>query len=196
MGSRGNSLSTLAVNMIAFLLLSLVFASTSAHFSCEECKAFVDKLNGFYLSEESLQEQLDFLVLNICPTDPEPQLCQDQFTARWSDMATIGFHVFAESSYVCGRLNFCPQLLGIQVPSCPECVDLVNLIADDAEKEETLLGIIQYLQGAAYCEGEEGQVDECKEFVGIMLPLAIPALAEGYFRIRAATLCSELSGYC
>jgi len=167
-----------------------------SQFNCELCTGFVDSLQEYYLSEQSLTEQKDFLVINICPTEADPVLCESDFRSRWTAIAAVSYPVFVEAAYICGSIDLCPLLhTRTRFPSCPECVDLVNLIADEAVEEENINNIIAFLQGGDYC-GQDIDETRCKEFVATMLPLAIPALATGYFKIQAASLCRDLGGYC
>merc|ERR1719369_1358208 len=71
------------------LLPFITMALASSEATCEDCKAVVTAIASFTTSKESIVNQIDILLAEVCPGAEDPEGCVEGLPGFWADIANI-----------------------------------------------------------------------------------------------------------
>jgi len=175
------------LHVLLFTVFSITSASRDA--TCEDCIAVVNTLATFLTSEESLANQIDVLLAEVCPMDEEPEVCVAELPAFWAKIAAVLWPGYfdAEAEWMCGSEENC----GEPPMTCEECTQGINGAIDQLLLPSTIEGIVMALSGDAFC-GQDNDPQTCEAVIEFLIPVALPALAEtgGRDPARMAEICN------
>jgi len=155
-------------------LLALVSATSNTR--CEDCHAVVSTLSTYLTSTESLANQVDILLAEVCPGADDPEECVDGLPGFWQGIAMILWPGYwdPEAEWMCNTEDICPSQ--IRDMTCQDCFDGIKAGIEQLLLPSTITGIIEALSGDVFC-GTFDNSEECASIIEALIPVALPALA-------------------
>merc|ERR1719334_1457414 len=107
-------------------LLALVSATSNTR--CEDCHAVVSTLSTYLTSTESLANQVDILLAEVCPGADDPEECVDGLPGFWQGIAMILWPGYwdPEAEWMCNTEDICPSQ--IRDMTCQDCFDGIKAV--------------------------------------------------------------------
>merc|ERR1719370_2125902 len=160
--------------MKLLVTLSTLLALTSAeNWPCEDCHAVVSTLATYLTSEESLANQIDILLAEVCPDAEDPEGCVAGLPEFCAMILWPGYWD-PEAAWMCATEDICPsQSRGM---TCQECFDGIKAGIEQLLLPSTITGIVEALSGDVFCGATETP-EECANIIAALIPVALPALA-------------------
>merc|ERR1712168_719277 len=174
------------------VFVALVFSVASADYTCDDCKSFGGKLQGYFETEESIAEQTGDLIQALCPQAEDPAMCESVISEWWPKMSAVLVPKFLDPEVCCSQLGVCSLKSMLSEPTCDECKNAMQGLSGLLMTQ--IDAMIVYLKGDALCGGSD---ETCIQVVDILMPYAIPALSQ-LLTVRAPEYCCALStnGIC
>jgi len=176
------------MNSFTALLTACLVAAASADITCEDCTIFGTNMQAYLMSAESIAEQIEIIVANVCPGATDPAGCESGIRENWEAIAMAMYPVFLNAEDLCMKLGACAQKSLVALPTCDECTGSVAAIADMISSEETINEVVAFLQGDGFCMGDA----DCSASAAAGMPLIMPVLA-AVLTENAAQYCCEQS---
>jgi hypothetical protein len=87
----------------------LAFASAADPEGCEDCKAVVMTLSAYLTSQESVNNQVDLLLAEVCPQAQSPDDCVEKLPAFWGRVAMVMWPGYynPEAEWMCATEEIC-----------------------------------------------------------------------------------------
>merc|ERR1719431_1289327 len=181
---------------LVVLALTAVIASTSTlpkDVTCEECVASVDSLVAKFTTDESIAEQVDFLIEKLCWMSTDIEQCKWGMTNLWPEISKALYPEFLPGKETCTNLfNVCTA--AVREWTCDECLEGVIGVSDYMMDPVVMDKMIVFLQGDAFC-GNHDMQEHCKEAVIELIPAAMPLLSELLFD-DSVSICQGINGVC
>lgn len=163
-------------------------ACKGADWTCDECEEGAAALGQFTTTPEATQAQTEVLLAEVCPGSDDPDACVTKLPAFWAELAVIILP--QHFTYICDDLQCAARTA---VPSCDTCVVRINGVTDALGWEETVTGWVDALtMTGGFCDlAHPTEVEQCKEGVNWLLPLALPALVAYPDRGWVQNFCAD-----
>merc|ERR1719244_25524 len=172
-------------------VLLLAVGSASAHWTCDDCNAVVGAMGQFLLSEESIQNQIDILLVAVCPIRPDVEECLENLPEFWILVANLLWPGYwnPNAEWMCAQDGLCgpPAVRDI---SCEECQEGLNLGLEQLLSEEAINIIVEQLSGPAFC-GADADPEGCAEFMTVLIPTALAAFSENGDPALLPVICNQ-----
>ena len=99
------------MKLLVTLSTLLALASATSNTRCEDCNAVVSTLATYLTSEESLANQVDILLAEVCPGAEDPEGCVDGLPGFWADIAMLLWPGYwdPEADWMCATEDICPS---------------------------------------------------------------------------------------
>jgi len=176
------------MNTFTALLTACLVAAASADITCEDCTIFGNNMQAHLMSAESIAEQIEIILANVCPEATDPAGCESGITENWEAIAMAMYPVFLNAEDLCMELGACALKSLVATPTCDECTGSVAAIAAMISAEETINEVVAFLQGDGFCMGDA----DCGASAAAGMPLIMPVLAD-HLTETAAEHCCEFS---
>merc|ERR1719318_1429638 len=141
------------MKLLVTLSTLLAFSTTalaSSEPTCDDCKAVVATIATYLTSGESIVNQIDILLAEVCPEAEDPEGCVAGLPGFWADIANIMWPGYwdPEAEWMCGTEEICPsQDRGM---TCEECFSGIKSGIDQLLLPSTIAGIVEALSGDAF----------------------------------------------
>merc|ERR1711915_133115 len=172
----------------AAALTFCLVATASADITCDDCLIFGGNMQTYLMSAESIAEQIEIIVANVCPGVEDPAGCEEGVRGNWETIALAMYPVFLDANDLCMQLGACAVKSLTSVPTCDECTGSLAAIAGLISDEGQIAEIVAFLQGDAFCAGDA----DCGAAIAEGMPVIMPVLA-AVLTENAATYCCEQS---
>jgi len=174
------------------LLLACFVSAISADVTCDDCLAFAGNMQTHLMGAESVAEQTKLLATTLCPTSPDPAMCDSAIREWWSKIAAAMYSEFLEPNSICSDLGPCKVKSLVRTPTCDECKGAIGALSAKMQSEETIVEISEFLLGGI-CAGD----DVCSTIVNEGMPYIMPVLAAALVAEDAEHCCEQSpSGVC
>merc|ERR1711887_96202 len=162
--------------MKLLLALSTLLAPTAAEPTCEDCTAVVTTIATYLTAEESIGNQVEVLVAEVCPQAVDPDACVAGLPDFWTRIAAVLWPGYwnPEADWMCAGEGPCGA--GLREMTCEECTSGIQAGIDQLLSEEVINGIVDALSGDGFC-GIEEDPEMCANVIAELIPLALPILA-------------------
>merc|ERR1711931_237624 len=179
------------------LLPTLLVGLSRADVTCDECMSFVGNLQNNLMTTDHVTEQTNlmyYLLCNMVEYD-DYYVCIDFIKEWWPKIAAAMYPKFVEPNLVCNELGACTSQRRLPFETkdatCEECKAGVNSIASflTGKSKE----ITEFLVGGM-CESSGDKAEECKQNVPILIPSALPLIANRLF-LESETYCCYEGDY-
>lgn len=169
-------------------LLAVVSATSDA--TCEDCQAVVMTLSAYLTSEESVGNQVDILLAQVCPRAENPEECVEELPAFWGQIVSVLWPGYfdADAEWMCATEDLCGAP-GTRGMTCDECLGGIRAAIDQLLSDEFVSGIVEALSGDGFC-GMGDDPERCAKAIAELIPLALPALAGGFDSEQTPTICN------
>jgi len=141
----------------------------------------------YLMSADSIAEQIEIIVANVCPGAEDPVGCEAGMRTWWEGIAMAMFPVFLEPNQVCMDLGACMIKSLTGEPTCEECTGNIAKVAALIGSEEKIAEVIAFLNGDGFC-GASPDPATCVTAIEGTMPYVMPVLA--------AVLGEGAEGYC
>merc|ERR1712123_42634 len=88
MGTFEKQLSAIMKFLIALSAL-MALASATSEATCEDCQAVVMTISAYLTAEESVSNQVEILLAEVCPRTEDPETCVEKLPAFWGQVANV-----------------------------------------------------------------------------------------------------------
>ena len=87
----------------------LALASAADPEGCEDCTAVVMTLSAYLTSQESVNNQVDLLLAEVCPQAQSPDDCVEKLPAFWGRVAMVMWSGYynPEAEWMCATEEIC-----------------------------------------------------------------------------------------
>jgi len=167
----------------AIALLALVSGSRAA-LTCEDCTSIVGGMVERGTTDESIGQQIELIVSNVCPLADDPAGCETGINTWWSSIAMAMIPFYLEPATTCGFAGACMAKSG--EPTCEECSALVETIGNHLMGEAAANTITTFLDGD-FCESSP-DAETCRTAIDETIPYALPVLGAAMIEI-APEIC-------
>lgn len=172
------------------LVASLIFTSTLATPTCDECKDAIVGLVTRLTSEASIEEQKGILMAVLCPEVEDSEACEEGINNNWEEIGGLIYNKFLEPTSTCKMLGSCTT----RDWTCEDCTGGVVKIAESIKEADMLAQVVTFLQGADFC-GKYPDHPECVENIAKLIPRAMPVLAD-VLEQTSTEICQDVVGVC
>merc|ERR1739838_59108 len=95
--------------MKTFIVLAAFLALASSGWTCDECQAVVKALANDLTSEESVQDQVNLLLAEVCPVAEDVDQCVEQLPEFWTKIAMTLWPLYynPDQDFMCGVWTIC-----------------------------------------------------------------------------------------
>merc|ERR1712126_350375 len=158
----------------------------------------VPTISASLTSKEGIARQVEVLLSKVCPKTSEPEKCQEQLPAFWTEIAEGLWPEYYNPSaeWMCGGTGVCggPEAGPL---TCNGCKAGINLSITQLLSDEVVKNVIEELSGDEGC-GQEEQAEKCRAVIAELIPLALPAIASSYDEEKdAPEICNvAVQGIC
>merc|ERR1712215_52439 len=182
--------------MKLLLALSTLLTLSAAEPTCEDCTAVVTTIATYLTAEESIGNQVEVLVAEVCPQSVDPDACVAGLPDFWTKIANLLWPGYwnPEADWMCAGEGPCGA--AVRDATCEECTGGIQAGIDQPLLPSTISGIVEALSGEAFC-GMEEDPDMCANIIAELIPLALPILAGGSTPENQQSICNTaLPGTC
>merc|ERR1711879_730823 len=191
---------------ILFALFSLLtLASAQEPEGCEFCRAGVGIMFG-HMSSDALEKTIKLLDELVCPNAPLDMIegCKTGVKTWWPIISQIIFNDEA-AKYVCAGLSegACNafQYGSGDAWSCEVCAADVSLVALAYSPQYGVPGMVEALQGDAFCKNPALELDEsqqaiCIEVIGQFMYPAMDVITSHWRELSRAICRDWFDGIC
>ena len=94
--------------LIALSALLAVTATTS-EWTCDDCNAVVNTLATYLSGQESIDNQVEILLAEVCPRTDNPDDCVEKLPAFWNQIAMVLWPGYwnADAEWMCAQEGLC-----------------------------------------------------------------------------------------
>eukprot|EP00092_Neocalanus_flemingeri_P011905 GFUD01012837.1.p1 GENE.GFUD01012837.1~~GFUD01012837.1.p1 ORF type:complete len:190 (-),score=42.54 GFUD01012837.1:96-665(-) len=175
------------------LALSAVLAinTATAEWTCDDCNAVVNTLGAYLSSGESIPNQVDILLAEVCPQVEDVDGCVNGLPAFWTKIANVlwpGYYA-PEATWMCAQEGLCGAP-ATRTITCEECNEGIMATIEQINSEEFVSGIVDALSGDGFC-GTVEDPELCATTIAVLIPLALPALAGAFDAEGGAIICNR-----
>merc|ERR1739838_1301516 len=149
--------------MKTFIVLAAFLALASSGWTCYECQAVVKALAKDLTSEQSIQDQVNLLLAEVCPVAEDVDQCVEQLPEFWTKIAMTlwpGYYN-PDEDFMCGVWTICGP--STRTVTCKQCLSGIQATFD------------QLLSGELFCGAEEDP-ELCAKSIEDLIPAALPVL--------------------
>merc|ERR1719369_937132 len=154
----------------------------------EDCVAVVHTISEMLSSEESLHNQIEILLAQVCPGSHNPEECVEKLPEFWTQMGRVMWPGYwnPDAQWMCGDMT------GLREMTCDECVRGIQGAIELLLSEDTVAAIVKNLSGNAFCVPQYYEEQEqCASVIAHLIPAALPALAAHVDPDRLSEVCNE-----
>merc|ERR1711970_594702 len=166
--------------LLSMCLISLSCSQppTQSTPTCPDCYALVSTLAASLTTQEALSKQVEVLLAKVCPKSSEPEKCQEQLPALWTEIGESLWPNYykPEAVWMCGGEGVCggPDARHL---TCDGCKAGIRLSIAQLLSDEFINGIIEEISGDEGC-GQEKEAEKCRDLQHSCQEY-LPALREG-----------------
>merc|ERR1719244_1117879 len=107
-------------------VLLLAVSSATAEWTCEDCTTVVGSVGQSLLTEKIMQQQIDILLREVCPTVPDVDQCMDNLPDFWTKVANVLWPGYwnPEAEWMCAQEEGLCGPPAARDVTCEECKSL------------------------------------------------------------------------
>ena len=87
----------------------MALASATSEATCEDCQAVVRTISNYLTGVESIDNQVEILLAEVCPRTEDPENCVEKLPAFWGLVAPVlwaGYYN-ADAEWMCANEDAC-----------------------------------------------------------------------------------------
>merc|ERR1739838_133814 len=165
-------LNILDLIMKIFIVLAAFLSLASSGWTCYECQAVVKALAKDLTSEQSIQDQVNLLLAEVCPVAEDVDQCVEQLPEFWTKIAMTLWPLYynPDEDFMCGVWTICGP--STRTVTCKQCLSGVRATMDQLLSEDFVSGIVYWLSGEGFCGAEEDP-ELCAKTIEDLIPAAL-----------------------
>ncbi|XP_023333549.1 uncharacterized protein LOC111705274 [Eurytemora carolleeae] len=175
-----------------FLLFLVARLGESATFCEFTLNTLVMNLSG----DSSLDIQAAALIENVCTqltNEEDVKSCERSSRSYWPYLAPYIYEGFisGQAEDICAVEHDCQSM------SCEECLLRMNDVSTELNSEESIIEIINLVQGELYCNMENAwwDIENCQSEVSWFIPRALPVIGSIITEdVQSREFCSATVG--
>merc|ERR1711974_385800 len=185
---------TASIIMKLLLLLAACTLAT-AEWTCEDCRKLSGALTDQATNPDDIQEQITIVTEAVCPQVEDMDACVAGLPQFWADMARVMWPAVFSMQVWCPECTYGQKLREV---TCDECNDGLHKIIGEFYNPASVQKVVDYMNGDAFCGQDEDPalVERCTGAVGIILPIAFPAIADHVPEDGLNAMCQDVFGVC
>merc|ERR1719244_1619413 len=179
-------------------VLLLAVSSATAEWTCEDCTAVVGSVGQSLLTEKHMQQQIEILLREVCPTVPDVDECLDNLPDFWTKVSNVLWPGYwdPEAEWMCAQEEgVCGPPAG-RGGTCEECEEGIVVAIEQLLSEEAISVVVDALSGPRFC-GAQADQESCSDVIHDLIPKGMVAFDKAIDQPFLSTLCNQaISGRC
>ena len=86
------------MKFVAALFAALAVSTTNGKWTCSDCDSVVDQMARYLTSDESVANQVEILLAEVCPQVDEADACVEGLPGFWKSIAAVLWPGYYDSS--------------------------------------------------------------------------------------------------